>query len=336
MVFVTGGTGLLGSHLLIELTQQYDGITAIYRDATKIATVKECFQYYLKERGIECFEKITWVECDILEIPFLEEVMKGHKIIYHCAGMVSYHKRDFSRMLEINRYGTANMVNVALAIGVQQFCYVSSSAAVGNKDIPEEVEVDEQGKWVLDDETSGYAISKYSAEKEVWRGINEGLNAVIVNPTVIIGAGDWKESSMKIFNTIQKNSKYYPSGANAFVDARDVARIMIQLVQHNVLNERFLCTGENARFKKLFTVVAKALDLKTPKREMNYRLMKLVWRLSSFWAAITFSKSSMTKSVARSSCSITKYSNQKIKDVLGYNFYTLEEMVENAVKGQLK
>lgn len=335
MVFVTGGTGLLGSHLLVELTQQHDSITAIYRDAIKIETVKNCFKYYLKEKAETHFNKIIWKEGDIMDIPLLEEMMKNHKIIYHCAGMVSYNKRDFTQMMEINRYGTANMVNIAMDLGVEKFCYVSSSAAVGNKDIPSGTEVDENGKWVLDEETSGYSVSKYSAEKEVWRGINEGLKAVIVNPTVIIGAGKWSESSMKIFNTIRKNSKYYPPGANAFVDARDVAQIMIELVHRNISNERFLCTGENVTFKRLFDIVAKELNQNPPSKEIHLRMMKFVWRLASLWAVLTFSKPKMTKMVVRNAFSTMKFSNRKVKDTLGHEFHTLEEMVENGVKGRL-
>lgn len=335
MVFVTGGTGLLGSHLLVELTQQHNAITAIYRNETKISTVKECFRYYLRDKADTCFSKIIWKKCDIMDVPFLEEAMKNHKIIYHCAGMVSYNRNDFSQMMDINRYGTANMVNIALSLDVQQFCYVSSSAAVGNKEIPSEVEVDEDGKWVLDEETSGYSISKYSAEKEVWRGINEGLNAVIVNPTVIIGAGSWKESSMKIVNTIRKQSKYYTPGENAFVDARDVAQIMVELVRRKISNERFLCTGENASFKYLFEVVAKELGKKPPSVKVPYKLMKFIWRLSSLWAVLTFSKAKITHAVVRNAYSTIKFSNKKLKNSLGYTFRPLEEMIRNAVKGRL-
>src|SRR5690554_5721883 len=336
MVFVTGGTGLLGSHLLVELTQQHDEITAIYRDEDKIETVEECFEFYLKEEAKKHFKKIKWKKCDVLDVPRLEELMSGHQIVYHCAAIVSFAKQDLNKMLEINRYGTANMVNISLHLGIEKFCYVSSTAAVGNKDIPEEVEVTEEGKWVLTEDTSGYSVTKYSAEKEVWRGINEGLNAVIVNPSIIFGAGDWEESSMKIFKTISKGMKFYSPGANAFVDARDVARIMIELMNRNTFNNRYLCIGENAKFQHLFELVAKELDIKPPSKKVNPILMGITWRLSVAWAALTFSKPLITKSAAHNAFKTTKYSSQKIKDAIGYQFYTLEETVENAVKGRIR
>ncbi|RYM35854.1 NAD-dependent epimerase/dehydratase family protein [Brumimicrobium glaciale] len=335
MVFVTGGTGLLGSHLLVELTQQHDKITAIYRNKLKINTVKTCFDYYLKEKSAMHFDKINWVECDVLDIPSLEEVIQGHKVVYHCAAIVSFSKRDFNQMMEINRYGTANMVNLALEFGIEKFCFVSSTAAVGNKDIPENVEVDENGKWILTDETSGYSVTKYSAEKEVWRGIEEGLNAVIVNPSVIFGAGDWDESSMKIFKTVGNGLKFYSPGANSFVDARDVSKIMVELMNREIFNERYLCIGANVSFKHLFDLIAKELDQKPPSKKVNPILMGITWRLSVLWAVLTFSKPLITKSAARNAFNTIKYSNQKIKNAIGYEFYSIEETVKNAVKGRL-
>src|SRR5690554_6913262 len=239
-------------------------------------------------------------------------------------------------MMEINRYGTENIVNLSLDLGVEKFCFVSSTAAVGTKDIPSNVEVDENGKWILTEETSGYSVTKYSAEKEVWRGINEGLNAVIVNPSIIFGAGDWEESSMKIFKTIAKGLKFYSPGANAFVDARDVSRIMVTLMNRNIFNERFLCIGANAKFKHVFDLVAHQLNKKPPSRKVSPFLMGMTWRLSVLWAGITFSKPLITKYSANNAFKTTKYSNQKIKERIGYSFYSLEETVENAVKGRLK
>lgn len=335
MVFVTGGTGVLGSHLLVELTQQHEKITAIYRNKSKLETVKKCFDYYLGETSNAHFKKITWKSCDILNIPDLEDVLKGHSIVYHCAAIVSFAKRDFNQMMEINRYGTANMVNLSLAFGVEKFCFVSSTAAVGNKDIPAEVEVDENGKWILTDETSGYSVTKYSAEKEVWRGMNEGLNAVIVNPSVIFGAGDWEESSMKIFKTIAKGLKFYSPGANAFVDARDVARIMVELMNRNIFEDRFLCIGANSTFKNLFDLISLELNQKPPSKKVHPLLIGITWRLSVLWATLTFSKPLITKSAANNAFNTIKYSNQKIKSKIDYEFYSLEETVENAVKGRL-
>lgn len=336
MIFVTGGTGLVGSHLLVELVQKNEHITAIYRNPEKINTVQKLFEYYLGDQAAVFFKKICWERCDILDIPRLSELLTGHEFVYHCAAIVSFKRRDFSKMMKVNREGTANLVNISLDLDVKHFCYVSSTAAVGDKDIPPNELVDESGKWIMTDETSGYSVSKYSAEKEVWRGIEEGLNAVIVNPSVVIGAGDWEESSMVIFNTIDKGLRFYAPGANAFVDARDVANIMVSLVEKKITAERFLCIGENASFLTLFTSIAKQLNKKPPKYKVSPFLMGIAWRVSVFWSAITFSSPTVTKSSALSAFSVKKFSNKKVVNTLNYQFYTLEESVKNAVSGRVK
>lgn len=332
MIFVTGGTGLVGSHLLVELTKKDVAITAIYRNKSKIETVKKVFDFYHKDAASQNFQKITWKKCDVLDVTLLEELMEGHKEVYHCAAIVSFKRRDFSKMIKINRYGTANMVNVALAVGINKFCYVSSTAAVGNKDIPSDELVDENGKWILTDQTSGYSVSKYSAEKEVWRGAEEGLNVAIVNPSIVFGAGDWNESSLLIFNTIKKGLRFYSPGSNAFVDARDVARIMVQLMEKNIFKDRFLCIGENAKFETVFTKIANKLGKKPPKYKVNKLLMGISWRLAVFWSVLTFSTPSITKSSAQSAFKRIKFSNKKIRETLNYEFYDLDEMIDNAVE----
>jgi nucleoside-diphosphate-sugar epimerase len=336
MIFVTGGTGLLGSHLLVELTQRNSSITAIYRNKKKIDVVKHVFKYYLKEEFEKYYSRIKWESCDILDVPRLEELIDGHEEVYHCAAVVSFKRKDFNKLMKINRLGTANMINLSLAKQVKKFCYVSSTAAVGNKDIKENELVSESGKWILTDDTSGYSISKHSAEKEVWRGAEEGLNIVIVNPSIIIGAGNWNDSSLVIFNTIYKGLNFYSPGSNAFVDARDVAKIMVTLMDQNIFGERYLCIGENASFYDVFCEIASKLGKKKPKYKVSKLLMGITWRLSVFWAAITFSSPTITKSSASSAFNKIKFDNKKIVEKIGFKFNRLNYMVENAIEGRYK
>lgn len=336
MIFVTGGTGLVGSHLLVELTKKNTSISAIFRNKEKIKLVKKLFDFYLKDNSDKQFSRIKWISCDILDVKELESAMRGHDQIYHCAAIVSFDRKDFNKMTQVNRYGTANIVNVALHLNVEKMCYVSSTAAVGNKDIPSEELVDEEGKWIVSDQTSGYSLSKYGAEKEVWRGIEEGLNAVIVNPSIVFGAWDWNESSMVIFNTIQKGLRFYSPGSNAFVDARDVAKIMVLLMNSPIKNERFLCISENLKFQTLFEKIADQLAVSKPKYPVNPMLMGLAWRLSVFWSVITFSSPVITRSTAQSAFKNIRYSNEKIKKQLNYSFYSIDETIQNAIAGRIK
>lgn len=332
MIFVTGGTGLLGSHLLFQLTQKDVAIKAIYRDKSKINQVKRVFDYYSPTNSSELFAKITWVECDVLDIVSLEEEMEGATYVYHCAALVSFHRRDFYKMMKINREGTANVVNTAINKGVKKFGYISSTAAIGGEDKI----VTEATKWKQSPETSGYSISKYSAEKEVWRGVEEGLDAVIVNPCLIVGAGNWEESSMTIFNTIDKGLRFYTPGANAFVDARDVALILTSLMESDIVNERFLCIGKNVSFKEMFDLIANKLGKKGPTILVSKTLMNLTWIIAGIISKITGKKAAITKETARSSFNTTVYDASKVKNALNFEFKSLEETVENAIKGRIQ
>jgi len=337
-VFVTGASGLVGSHLVVELLKdnQIQQITCLFRNESRKTRLDQiCTHYSPNSPNKLLSEKIKWVKGDILDVPLLTELMKGHDVVYHCAAMVSFQRKDFSKLIQINREGTANMVNAALHHQVKHFCYVSSTAAVGNKDIPEQEFINENGLWVNSDKTSGYALSKYSAEKEVWRGMEEGLNAVIVNPSVIIGAGNWEESSMVIFNSIKKGLKFYSPGANAFVDARDVAKIMVELVNRNISKQRFLVVGHNLPFKELFDKIAEQLDKPKPKYPVQKWLLGIAWRIAVFWSAITFSSPVITKSSAQSAFNVKRFDNSKVKNLLGYEFQTIEKTIENAIKGKL-
>lgn len=328
MIFVTGGTGLLGSHLLFELTKNECFIKAIYRDVSKIEQVKKVFQFYNPSFYEIQFSKIQWIECDITDIVTLEEETKNVDYVYHCAALVSFYRRDFNRLMKINRIGTANVVNVCLKNSIKKLCYVSSTATIGSNDKI----VTEESKWKQSNKTSGYSISKYSAEKEVWRGSEEGLNVVIVNPSMIFGAGNWNESSMTIFRTIQKGLPFYTSGSNAFVDARDVSEIMAKLMESPISNERFLVTGTNINFKNAFNQIAVKLGKRPAKILVSKWLIGFSWILTGITARILGKKPTITKETANSAFNCTEYDSSKIKKVLNFEFRNYEETVDNAVK----
>jgi nucleoside-diphosphate-sugar epimerase len=264
-----------------------------------------------------------------MDVTSLEKNMHGCDIVYHCAGNVSFDRKDFNKLIRTNKIGTANMVNVALTSDVKQFCHVSTTAAIGRQK-KSEIYTEKQ-QWVTSSENSNYAVSKYSAEMEVWRGIEEGLNATIVNPCVIIGAGYWTESSLAIFESVKKGLKFYPSGQNAFVDARDVAKCMVELIEKNIMKERFLVTGENLKFKTLFNYIAKALEVKPPYIAARKWLVSIGWRLERILAFILFRRPKITKETAQSAMSDSKYDHSKIVKVLSFSFTPIKNAVKNAV-----
>lgn len=328
MILVTGGTGLLGSHLLFELLKANRSVRALYRSEKKKGDVKKLFDFYSKGDP-HGFDSIEWVKGDVLDLISLEDAFKGVDTVYHCAAKVSFTRRDFKQLIQINRQGTSNMVNFALKFGVKKFGHVSSTAAIGGT---EGKLVTEQTPWSPTDHTSGYAVSKYNSEREIWRGSEEGMDVVIINPCLIFGAGDFSESSLKIFKTVKNGLKFYSPGSNAFVDARDVASCFVKLVETDVVNERFLCIGHNMKFKDSLGVIAKELGVSSPAICPPKWLALFVARLNEIFSRMFGSKPSVTLESAHSAYSDMAYSNEKLQKQLNYSFYSFEDTVKNVVE----
>lgn len=333
MVKVIGGTGLVGSHLLCELSKSEVEIYSSYRTKSKIETVRKVFDYYFGEFSEEKWKKIKWVFVDLNDLGSLQDFIEFGDEVYHCAALVSFRKKDFNQLLKINRIGTTNVVNTALDYKISKLAYVSSTSAVsGGMDVA----ISEDTKWKKSDETSAYSISKYGAEREVWRGIEEGLSAVIVNPCVILGAGNWNESSLTILNQIERGLSFFPPGANAIVDARDVASCLVKLMKSETVSERFLLIGENISFKNLFAKIAKQLGKKPPKIPVGKNGLTMAKYMLRFWCFIRGKKSPITSDTVNSALSTSVYDNEKVITQIDHVFFSIDETIENAVRGKIR
>ncbi len=328
MILVTGGTGLIGAHLLLNLVLKNDRIRALKRNSSSTIWIEKVFKWYRPEDYNSLFNKIEWVNGDINDLFALKEAVQGVDLIYHCAAVVSYFPSDREQMMKINVEGTANLVNVALTENVKKICHCSSIASLGAPDKDEYV--DESFFWKTSPRNSYYAISKFNSEREIWRGAQEGLEVVVVNPSVVIGPGDTSKSSGKIFGSVLKGLKFYSDGVIGFVDARDVANIMIKLMESNISNERFILNGENLSFKDLFFRIAKYYGISPPKYNAKKILIQIVWRIEWLRSKFMKSKPLITKEAARSANRKTRYSNKKIKNTLSYEFISIDDSIKNA------
>jgi len=256
--------------------------------------------------------------------------MKGVDYVYHCAAVVSFNPGASKHMLNVNVNGTANVVNMAMESGVKKLCHVSSTAALGRGE--EQKMITEESHWQNSKFNSVYAISKYGAEREVWRGIEEGLDAVIVNPSVILGAGDWATDSSRIIGQVAKGLLFYPMGGNAFVDVRDVVAIMINLMNSPVSKERFLVASENKSYKELFDFIADALNKKRPSIRINSLLASLSWRAEWIRSFLMRSSPIVTREIISSSSRTYNYSNEKIRKATGAEFIPVQKSIEDTCR----
>jgi nucleoside-diphosphate-sugar epimerase len=305
MVLVTGATGLLGSKLLADLIIRGVKVRALTRS---ISSRRRVLRYHLQELDIND-GSVEWIEGDITNYADVMDAVSGIDFVFHCAGLVSFLPIEQDALRLINVQGTANIVNACLVHGVGGMCHVSSTAALGRSSIGI---YDENSVWMSSPNNSRYAVSKYDAELEVWRGIEEGLAAVIVNPGIIIGPGDWEHDSSAIFSKVAKGLKYHTRGVNGFVSVDDVSRIMVRLMEKRVCGERFVLVGDNIPFKEVMEIIAEELNVVKPYIAAGPFLSNLAWRMDSVRSMLTGKRPLITKETARSAQSTSRYSIQKI------------------------
>lgn len=325
MILVTGGTGLVGAHLLFHLLNENQPIRAIFRNEKKFENVKRIFSYYSKNADT-LFNNIEWIKADLNNIPQLTEAFKDITHVYHCAAFVSFEPDKFELLKKINIQGTANIVNFCLSNKVKKLCYVSSIAAIGTP-LNNEI-ITEATEWNKEIDNSVYAITKYGAELEVWRATQEGLDAVIVNPGVIVGPGIWRYGSGSLIKMIYNGLKYYTTGSTGYVDVNDVVNAMIQLVKSDVKNERYILVSENLSFKSFFTKTANYLGVKPPQKEAKPWLLNIAWRLDWLKHELTGKRRVLSKQTAKSALTETNYSNKKIKEAIGFEFLPMDKSIE--------
>ncbi len=317
-VLVTGGTGFLGSYILQHLIEKGYPVRAIRRSSKALPWIPA---------GI--LEKVEWVDGDVLDVVALEEAMEGVDTVIHSAAVVSFVKKDRKEMYKVNVEGTANVVNMALEKNVRRMVHISSVAALGRT--AGGGHVTEEKKWEESKVNTNYAISKYKSELQVWRGISEGLEAVILNPSTILGYGDWHSSSCAIFRNVYEEFKWYSPGINGFVDVDDVAKATIALMESGISEQRYIVNGDTWSFKQLQDTIADAFAKKRPSRATTPFLMALAWRIEKIKSLFSGKKPLLTKESARVAQSKTWFENDKIRrDLPGFSFTPLEETIKKA------
>jgi dihydroflavonol-4-reductase len=322
MIFVTGGTGLVGSHVLLKLAQQSKEFKALKRASSSLDVCKSIFTYYKAE---DLFSKINWVEGDLNDIPSLEEGMKDCDFILHCAGIVSYSPSDIQLLKKVNIEGTANVMNIALTSGIKKAGFVSSIAALGRNSISGIV--DEECHFKATKIDSNYALSKYFSEQEVWRASGEGLDVVIINPSVILGPGNWEKGSSQIFEKIYNGLKFYTNGSTGYVDVVDVAESVIQLLFSDIKNERFIVNGANLKYRDCFDRIAVALGKTKATIKITPFLKEIIWRIEAIKFLITGKTPLITKETANSAMTKSSFSADKIQAKIGFQFTNIDATI---------
>lgn len=325
MILVTGASGFLGRHLLKILNERNLLVRALYHSNLP----SEDFG-----------ENIRWVPCNLLDVIEVEEAMKEVTIVFHCAAIVSFDPRKSEDMIGKNVAYTANIVNAAIEQGVGKFIHVSSVAALGralpDPDSDAAVFVDEETAWLDSKQNSPYAKSKYLSELEVWRGIAEGLKAVIVNPSLILGAGDWDKGSAHLMKIVDQEFKWYTQGINGWVDVQDVVNAMVLLMEGNIQSERFILNGGNFSYQEIFTKMANELGKKPPQKNAGKWMTELVWRWEIIKSRLAGKEATISKASARTAQAKCFYNNEKfLKEFPEFHYTTIDATIQRMAQNYL-
>lgn len=314
-VLVTGAAGLLGSEVVKQLLDEGYHVTAIYHFTPLNLS----------------HPNLAVKQCDILDVASLEDVMKDITHVYHCAALVSFEPKEKYHLFKINIEGTENIVNACIFANVKKLIHVSSVSALGRIRNGETLTEDVQ--WTEETSNSIYAKSKYLGELEVWRGIGEGLQAAIVNPSIILGGNNWDDGSSALFKSAYNEFKWYTEGISGFVDVRDVAHAMLLLMNSEISGQRFILSAENLSYKKIFTLMANGFNKKPPPRKVTPLMAEIVWRLEAIKGMITGKKRLLTKETARTAQATVYYDHSKILKALPqFHFTPIADTIELTCK----
>ena len=325
MILVTGGTGLVGSHLIYQLTLENNVIRATHRADSDIERVKLLFKFYSKNFN-QLFKKIEWIEADLNNLSQLQDAFKDISFVYHCAAYISFDPSRYETLRRVNIRGTANIVNLCINNKIKKLCRVSSVATLGYNI----KEIDENNYWDGNKHKSAYAISKYGAEMEVWRGVQEGVKSVIINPGVIIGPGFSKSAFGKIIKMVTKKKRFHTCGKTGYVDVRDIANIMIRLMNSKIENERYIVVNKNLSYKRVIDIVSSNLGLKNKSTFLSKSKLKIALMLDLVSSKFLNKERKLSKALCKTLTRNFNYSSKKIKKSLSFEFTSILETFEKS------
>ncbi|MBU3680404.1 MAG: NAD-dependent epimerase/dehydratase family protein [Flavobacterium sp.] len=328
MILITGATGLVGAHLALRLVENNESVRAIYRNESAIAKTKKLFDGYGK---LNLFSQIEWIQGDITELPQLTHAFEQITQVYHCAGLISFDPADEELLRKTNIEGTANVVNLCLSFEIQKLCYVSSIATIGNSPIAK-IPCNETHEWNPELLHTDYAISKYGAEMEIWRGYQEGLSVVIVNPGVILGPYFWETGSGELFTKVAQKFPFYTRGATGFVGVDDVVQLMVQLMEKPISGERYILVAENLTYEAIVKQIAGAFAVEIRWILIANWMLWTAWVIDFFLGFVVGKKRVLSKQLVRTLSENEHYSSEKISKELNYSFVPISTVINETAQ----
>jgi len=328
MVFVTGGSGLVGGHLLVYLIRKNEQVRALKRESSSFDELKIICSYYRMDAE-EVISRIEWVVGDLMDEESLDRALEGITTVYHCAAIVSFGNSSPERLKQINIEGTRNLTRAARKHHVSCFAFVSSIGALGQSQNGEVIT--EETPWNPDNTSSVYSNSKYAAEQEVWKLSTEGIPVVIVNPGIILGVGDLTKGSLQLFSQVKKGMPFYTCQKTGYVDVEDVCHALVELVERKIYNQRFILVSENLTNRELFTWIAQAMGKKTPWISIGKVGLTVAEKIDKLFSKLTGKAPLLTPEIVTSALKQECYSSEKIRKAIGFVFISMKDSIYEVI-----
>ena len=324
---VTGANGFLGVHIIHHLLLQGHKVYAVVRPGASLEEFNKVKRYY--NVGADSYSRLSWEECFLYDMEGLHDILINVDYVMHLAGVISYLKKDLTKLMDVNQGYTANIVDACNGAGVKKLLYCSSIAAI-SKSIKGE-SVKESNEWNSEIPHSNYGYTKQLGELELWRGTQEGLPTVAINPGIILGYGDWSKGSNKLFGNAQKGFPFYSDGVTGWVGVEDVARISILLCLSEIVDERFLLVSENKSYKEVADLMTTALETKKPFVQIKGTLYKIAYAIVAIKEFLGLG-GMLSKETVRASIAVNHFDNSKVKEALNYEFESIGMVIDKSIQ----
>ena len=325
--FLTGGTGLLGTYFLIKAIDQGHSVSAIYRNEKSIELSKKIFALQ-GAQILEKFSQVKWIKVDLNNPLEIDEVILPQQIVVHCAGMVSFLPKDEKVMYECNFIATQNLVNVCIEKGVKKFIHISSVSTLCKEDTIK----DETSFMRPPKEAGFYGKSKYMAEMEVWRGMQEGLNAVVLSPSIILGVHNWEKGSSKMFDVASKGLLFFTDGKTGFIDVYDVVNAIFIVAEKDTQQKRYCLNAENIFYRDFFERLHRLFGKPIPKYRAGKFLTAIYWRFEWLKSKLTNTDPLITKESANTAHSIRIFSGERFAKEFNYQYIPIDQTIKNSAE----
>ena len=330
MLLISGATGFVGRHLVVAFLQSQQSIIALYRTEEK----KKETQLFLERNSLTSFQLslLQWRQANLNDWESLDVAFKGATKVFHCAALVSLYPGSEDQMMAVNVVGTQQMLHLAQKNNIRWFGYISSIAALGQSSAGNVI--DSKSLWNKEELHTAYAYTKQLAELEVWKAMQEGLQAAILNPGVVLGLGHPNSPLEQLLLQAKRKKIPVSPGSTGFVSILDVTQAALKIFEKAAHKKRFILVSENWTYLECFEQLTKRLPNRSQIKKISESQLRWIYQIERILGLLG-RKRKLSLPLINSLCSRSVYDGQDIvKTYKNFQYVSLESELDRWLKEQ--